>query len=307
MRVVLTGATGFVGVKLIEKLHSLGDRAIILARDPQKAKHLFPTEIFPNVEIVGYTPQVAGAWTEVFSRCDGVVNLAGTPIFGDRWNAKRKQEILESRQLGTREIVNAIKAASPQPQVLVSGSAIGFYGTDEVKTFDEYSFAGNDFLSQVCQAWEQEADAASAARLRVVKLRTGIVLGKNGGALARILPIFQLGLGGVIGSGRQWFSWIHRDDLVNMIQFALTNSQITGVVNGTAPTPVTNAEFTKALAKACDRPAFLPVPSVALQLALGEAAILVLEGQKVLPKKAEQNQFQFQYPDIDSALAEVLA
>jgi uncharacterized protein len=305
MRVAIAGATGFIGVRLVEQLHSLGHTAIVLARDPQKATRQFPKTNFPNVEVTGYTPMAAGEWGKVFSNCDGVVNLAGTPIFGQSWSQARKQEILQSRQLTTRQIVEAMKSASPKPQVLVNASAVGFYGTDLTKEFDENSSGGNDFLAGVCKAWEAEADAASLLGVRVVKIRNGLVFGP-GGFLGQILPIFKLGAGGKIGSGKQWLSWIHRDDLVNLMIFALTNSQIAGVVNGTAPNPVINEEFTKVLAKAVNRPALLPVPAFALQTLLGEASILALEGQKVLPKKAETYQFQFQYPTIDLALAQIV-
>jgi uncharacterized protein (TIGR01777 family) len=305
MRVVITGATGFIGTRLIEKLHARGDRLTILVRDPDKAQRLFPAEVFPNLAIVAYTPLQLGEWTTVFGDCDGVVNLAGEPIFGQRWSDKTKQAILESRQIGTRRIIEGIKTNQFKPTILVNGSAIGYYGTDPNKEFDEYSFAGNDFLAEVCKAWEAEADAASGLGLRVVKLRTGIVMG-NGGALAKLLPIFQLGAGGKLGDGQQWFSWVHRDDLVGIIMLALDNALITGAINGTAPNPVKNAEFTKTLAKAVSRPAIVPVPALALQLLLGEAAVLVLEGQKVLPKKALHNKFVFSYPELEPALMQIV-
>jgi len=330
MRVVVAGGTGFVGVKLVERLNSLGDRVTILARNPKKAERQFPKSFFPHIDVVGYTPQASGDWTEVLSDCDGVVNLAGASIADKSWTDKYKQEILSSRQLGTRQLVKAIESASPRPKVLVNASAmlgtrqlvkaiesasprpkvlvnasaIGYYGNDANKVFDEYSFAGTDFLASVCKAWEAEAELANSL-LRVVRLRSGIVLG-NGGVLAKILPLFQLGLGGKLGSGQQWFSWIHRDDLVSLIIFALTNNNVANALNGTAPNPVTNEEFTKALAKAIDRPAFLPAPAFALQLALGESATLALEGQKVLPKKAEINGFKWQYPTIEAALSQIL-
>ncbi|AFY71420.1 protein of unknown function DUF1731 [Thalassoporum mexicanum PCC 7367] len=305
MRVVITGATGFIGTRLVEKLHGRGDRLTLLVRDPDKAQQQFPADVFTNLAIVAYTPLQLGEWTNVFGDCDGVVNLAGAPIFGQRWSDKVKKAILESRQIGTRRIIEAIKTNQHKPTVLVNGSAIGFYGTDPDKEFDEYSFSGDDFLAEVCKAWEAEADVASELGLRVVKLRTGIVMG-NGGALAKLLPIFQLGAGGKIGNGKQWFSWIHRDDLVDLIMLALDNTQITGSLNGTAPNPVTNAEFTKTLAKAVAKPALLPVPAIALQVILGEASILVLEGQKVLPKKALHNKFSFTYPELEPALMEIV-
>ncbi|WP_019498734.1 TIGR01777 family oxidoreductase [Pseudanabaena sp. PCC 6802] len=305
MKVVVAGATGFVGMRLVEQLNSIGHAVVILTRNTQKATRQFPKAVFPNVDAIGYTPTVAGEWGKIFSDCDAVVNLAGAPLSETPWSQSRKQEILRSRQLGTRQIVEAMKMASPKPKVLVNASAVGYYGTDPTQEFDEYSLGGNDFLAGVCKAWEAEADAAEALGVRVVKLRNGIVMGL-GGFLGKVLPIFQLGAGGKLGSGQQWLSWIHRDDLVNLIIFALTNEQIKGAVNATTPHPVTNEEFTQALAKVVKRPAPLPVPAFALQALLGEASILALEGQKVLPKKAAQYGFQFQYPTINLALAQIV-
>jgi uncharacterized protein len=305
MKIVIAGATGFVGKRLVETLHKNGHSLTLLVRDRAKAEKMFPLTFFPQVQVVAYEPLVLADWQKSLNGVDGVINLAGVPIAGKPWSEKVKTEILESRQLTTRVLVQAIANASDRPQVLINGSAIGFYGTDLTKEYDEYSFAGKDFLSKICQAWETEADVATSLGLRVIKLRTGLVLG-NGGILERILPIFQLGLGGKIGSGNQWFSWIDRDDLVNLIQFLLNQPQLSGVFNGTAPNPVTNAEFTLALAKAIDRPAFLPVPEFVLQLALGEASILALAGQKVLPKKVELAGFQFEYRQISACLQKIV-
>jgi uncharacterized protein len=306
MKVVVAGGTGFVGVKLIERLHSLGSYEItLLARDPQRANRQFPKLYFPKVTVVGYSPLAAGEWTKVLSDAYAVINLAGAPIFGEAWTEKRKQEIIQSRQISTRVLVEAIAKLTNKPKVLINGSAIGFYGTDLNKTFDEYSFGGNDFLARVCKAWEAETEPLVQAKIRVVRLRTGIVLGK-GGVLDRILPIFKLGLGGKLGSGKQWFSWIHIEDLVSLILFALNNIQTENAVNGTAPNPVTNQEFTKALAKVLDRPAFIPAPAPSLQLIYGESATLILDGQKVLPVKSQRNGFKFQYPEIAGALSNIL-
>jgi uncharacterized protein len=312
MRVIVTGATGFVGVRLVEQLHTLGNSLVVLARNPEKAARQFSPEIFPNVEIVGYTPLKLGAWTNAIAGADAVVNLAGTPIVDRRWSSKRKQEIIESRAGTTKILVEAIQSVAVKPKVLVSGSAIGYYGnpTPQNQTsqdFDESSLAGKDFLAEVCVAWEAAADLVANAGVRLVKLRTGIVLDSGGGTLAKILPLFQLGLGGKIGSGKQWFSWIHRDDLVGLILFAIANPEIVGGVNGTAPNPVTNAELTATLAKNIGRPAFLPVPAIALSTLLGESATLVLDGQRVLPQKAMQNQYSFAYPELESALRQILA
>ena len=305
MKVVVTGATGFVGMKLVERLHSLGDRIVVLARNVQKANRQFPKEFFPNIDVVGYNPLVLGDWTNTISGAEAIINLAGEPLAGVRWTDQRKQEIRNSRILTTKVLVEAIANADVKPKVLISGSAIGYYGTSLDRSFDEYSYAGDDFLANVCKDWEAEADRVMGLGVRLVKLRTGIVLGL-GGAIAKMLPIFQVGGGGKIGSGKQWFSWIHRDDLVDLIISALTNPQITGALNATAPQPVTNADFTVAFAKAIKRPAFLPVPAAALILIFGEGASVLLDGQRVLPKKAELNKFSFKYPDIDITLSQIL-
>jgi uncharacterized protein len=306
MKIVVTGATGFVGVKLVERLHALGDRIVVLARNPQKATRQFPQNAFPNVEVIGYTPLELGDWAKEISGSDAVINLAGEPIAGVRWTDRRKQEIRDSRILTTKVLVEAIAKAGVKPQVLISGSAIGYYGTSFDKSFDEYSNAGDDFLSNVCKDWESAVEGVTGLGLRLVKLRTGIVLGM-GGAIAKMLPIFQVGGGGKIGTGKQWFSWIHRDDLVELIIYALKNDQIAGALNATAPQPVTNEEFTVAFAKTIKRPAFLPVPAAALILIFGEGATVLLDGQRVLPHKAEINKFAFNYPDIDSALRQIFA
>ena len=306
MKIVVTGATGFVGGKLVERLHALGDRIVVLARNSQKATRQFPQDIFPNVEVIGYTPFELGDWAKVISGSDAVINLAGEPLAGVRWTDKRKQEIRNSRILTTKVLVEAIAKADVKPQVLISGSAIGYYSTSLDKSFDEYSNAGDDFLANVCKDWEAAAEAVTSLGMRLVKLRTGIVLGM-GGAIAKMLPIFQVGGGGKIGTGKQWFSWIHRDDLVELIIYALKNEQITGALNATAPKAVTNEDFTVAFAKAIKRPAFLPVPAAALILIFGEGATVLLDGQRVLPHKAAINKFTFQYPDIDSALAQIFA
>ncbi|MDX2255423.1 MAG: TIGR01777 family oxidoreductase [Pseudanabaenaceae cyanobacterium bins.39] len=306
MKIVITGATGFVGVRLVERLQAIGDRITILARQPQRAKLLFPSQQFPNVEVIAYNPWELGDWAEVISGCDAVVNLAGEPLAGVRWTEQRKQEIRDSRVLTTKVLVEAIAKASVKPQVMISASAIGYYGTSLDKSFDESSEGGNDFLANICKEWEAAADLVTGLGVRLVKLRTGIVLGM-GGAIAKMLPIFQLGGGGKIGTGKQWFSWIHRDDLVELIILAIGNAQITGALNATAPNPVTNERFTIALAKAVKRPAFLPVPAAALILVFGEGATVLLDGQKVLPQAAQNYQFKFQYPEIDAALAQILS
>lgn len=301
MKVAITGATGFVGSRLVERLQAQGHQPLILTRNRASADRAFPT-----LEIVAYTPTESGSWQQAIAGCDAVVHLAGEPIAESRWTPERKQEILKSRQLSTQKIVEAIAQANPKPTVLVNASAIGYYGTSETATFDESSPAGNDFLSEVCQAWEAEAQKVKNAGVRLVILRLGIVLG-DGGALAKMTPPFKVFAGGPIGTGRQWFSWIHRDDLVNLILEAVTRKDIEGVFNATAPNPVRMTELCQTIGETLNRPSWLPVPSFALEALLGEGAKVVLEGQQVLPKRTTSYGFKYRYPTVKQALAEILA
>lgn len=305
MKVAVTGATGFVGTHLVNRLQQEGHQILVLTRDAERARRLFPTVAFPNVEVVAYTPLKSGDWQNCISGCDGVVNLAGAPIAENRWTPERKQEILESRQIGTEKIVEAIAQASPRPAVLVNSSAIGYYGTSETATFNETSPAGNDFLSQVCQAWEAEAEKVKQFGTRLVILRTGIVLGM-GGAIAKMLPPFKLFAGGPLGDGQQWFSWIHIDDLVSLILQALNQPNMEGILNATAPQPVKMAELCNTMGQVLNRPSWLPVPAFALELLLGDAAQVVLEGQQVLPNRAKDLGFQYRYSTVKQALQDIL-
>ncbi len=305
MKVAITGATGFVGSRLVERLSAEGHQVLVLTRNPSAGEKIFPKSAFPNLEIVGITPTLSGAWTDALAHCDGVVNLAGEPIAEKRWTPEQKQEILNSRILVTQKIVEAIAQANPKPSVLVNASAIGYYGTSETASFDESSESGNDFLSEVCLAWEAEAQKVKQAGVRLVILRLGIVLG-NGGAIAKMLTPFKLFAGGPIGSGRQWFSWIHRDDVVNLIILALTRPDMSGVYNATAPNPVRMTELAQTIGQVLQRPSWLPVPSFALETLLGEGAMVVLEGQQVLPKRTLASGFNYQYSTLKQALAEIV-
>ncbi len=306
MKVAITGATGFVGSRLVEKLKAEGHQILVLTRNQERAKRIFPASAFPNLEIFAYRPAESGDWQQSIADCDAVVNLAGEPI-AERWTPEHKKAILESRQLGTRKIVEAIALADPKPSVLINPSAIGYYGTSETATFDEDSPGGNDFLAEVCKKWEAEAQKVKEAGVRLVILRTGIVLDKDGGALAKMLPPFKLFAGGPLGSGRQWFSWIHRDDLVNLIVEALKRPDIEGTFNATAPNPVRMNQFCQTLGEVMNRPSWLPVPAFALETLLGEGAKVVLEGQQVLPKKIQSIAFQYQYPTLKSALEGIIS
>ncbi|MGI8503957.1 MAG: thylakoid membrane protein ThyD [Hassallia sp.] len=304
MKVAITGATGFVGSRLVERLHSQGQTVLVLTRNISFAQKVFPSQAFPNVEIIAYTP-ISDSWQDALSGCDAVVNLAGEPIAEGRWTPERKQEILNSRKLTTQKIVEAIQIANPKPSVLVNASAIGYYGTSETATFDEASPSGNDFLAQVCQAWEAEATKVQASGVRLVILRFGIVLG-TGGALGKMITPFKLFAGGPIGSGKQWFSWIHLDDIVNLILQALTKPQMQGVYNATAPNPVRMSELSQTMGQVMNRPSWLPVPSFAIEALLGDGAIVVLEGQQVQPKRTLETDFEYLYPNLKPALAEIL-
>lgn len=306
MKVAIAGATGFVGSRLVERLHSEGHSVLVLARDSERARRVFPASAYPNLEIVAYTPAESGDWQTSIAGCDSVVNLAGVPIAEEKWTAARKQAILDSRKLTTAKLVEAIALANPKPSVLVSTSAIGYYGTSETAEFDETSPAGDDFLAAVCKDWEAAAQPVKNAGTRLAILRFGIVMGK-GGALAKMLPPFKLFAGGPIGTGKQWFSWIHRDDVVNLILYALQNPQIEGVLNATAPNPVRMNEFCETLGAVLQRPSWLPVPAFALEFLLGDGAKVVLEGQKVLPKRTLASGFQYQYPTLKLALEEILS
>ena len=302
MKVAVTGATGFVGSRLVERLLAEGHSVVAFTRARANADQKFPQS--ENLEIVVYSPREAGAWQEKISGCDGVVNLAGEPIAENRWTPELKKSLLESRTLTTQNVVDAIAQANPKPLVLVNASAIGFYGTSETASFDENSSAGQDFLAEVCQAWEAEASKAGAGT-RLVILRIGIVL-ENGGALGKMLTPFKLFAGGPIGSGKQWFSWIHREDLVNLILKALTDSSMDGTYNATAPTPVRMADLTNTLGQVMGRPSWLPVPAFALEALLGDGAIVVLEGQQVLPKRTLSTGFEYEYPTLKQALEAIL-
>ncbi|MEG4056921.1 MULTISPECIES: thylakoid membrane protein ThyD [unclassified Microcoleus] len=306
MKVAIAGATGFVGSRLVEKLQAAGHQVVVLSRDAAKAGRVFPASAYPNLEVVAYTPAESGDWQKSIAGCDAVVNLAGVPIAEERWTEARQQAILDSRRLTTAKLVEAIVNANPRPSVFVSASAIGYYGTSETAEFDETSPAGNDFLAAVCKDWEAAAQPAKNAGTGLAILRLGIVLGM-GGALAKMLPPFKLFAGGPLGTGKQWFSWVHREDVVDLILYALQNPQVEGVLNATAPNPVRMNELCQTLGEVLKRPSWLPVPGFALEMLLGDGAKVVLEGQKVLPKQTLASGFQYQYPTLKLALEEILS
>jgi len=304
MKIAITGATGFVGKKLVEKL-AINHKIVVLTRNVDKAKLIFPTTLQSNLEFVGYTPKALGDWQNSLDGCDGVINLAGAPI-ASRWTPSYKKEILDSRELGTQTLVMGIKNCTHKPKFLINASAIGFYGTSETATYTEISPAGDDFLGEVCQKWEAEAQKVTQEGVRLVIFRLGIVLG-DGGALEKMIAPFKVFAGGPIGGGNQWFSWIHIDDLVDLILRAIEDSSIQGTFNATAPYPVTMNQLCETLGEVMNRPSWLPVPSFALELLLGDGAKVVLEGQKVLPEKTlKEIEYNFQYPTVKPALEDIV-
>jgi len=295
MKIIIAGGTGFLGRPLVEALRAEGHDVRVLTR-----KASAPGEI-------GWTPDGGvGSWLESLEGTEVIVNLAGAGIAEKRWTEARKREIAESRLLATRSLVAAAGSLASPPRVFVSASAVGYYGHRGADTIDEGAAPATDFLGTLGREWEEAAQPVTIHGTRLVVVRTGLVLAADGGALAEMRLPFSLGVGGRLGSGRQYMSWIHRDDWVRLVRFLIGEAEAQGPFNATAPTPVTNAEFTKALGRAMHRPTILPVPGVALKILFGElAGPLLLEGQRAIPAKATSLGFRFDYPDLDGALASV--
>src|SRR5437764_9557169 len=301
MKVFLTGGTGLIGVRLIRKLRQRGDEVVVLSRRPDAW-----TRVGPDGTIAPGDPTQAGAWQDSLAGCDAVVHLAGRNLFDRRWDDAFKAEILSSRVESTNHVVEALKKsptrADGSPKALVSASAVGYYGPHGDEELTEDSLPGDDTMAKVCVAWEGAARPAESAGVRVALIRTGIVLDKEGGALKPLLLPFKLGAGGPVGSGRQYWSWIHHVDEVGIILLALDHADARGPLNATAPHPVTNKEFAKAFGAALGRPAFLPTPAFGLRLLLGQVAEIITTGQRVLPKRALELGYRFQYPEVGPAL-----
>ncbi len=300
MRVLVTGATGFIGKVIVRQLLEEGTEVVVLTRNIAKAAIILGS----RCEYVQWSDTNTTPPLEAFDRVDGVINLMGEGISNKRWSEEQKKIIYNSRIDGTARLVEALSQLKNKPEVFVSTSAIGIYGNKGEEDVTESSTVANDFLAHVCKDWEFEANKAQNFGYRVVIIRTGIVLGRGGGALSKMLPIFKKGLGGYLGSGNQYMSWIHIEDLAAMYVEALRNNALKGAHNGTAPYPATNKEFTKALGKVLKRPALFPAPSFALKTILGDMSSLLLEGQKVLPVKFKEEKFRYRYPTLDMALKE---
>lgn len=297
MKILITGGTGFIGSALSRDLARLNYKVIVITRH-KAYSGLFRQQ---RVEVLPWNPPTLIP-QNVISGIDAIVNLAGEPIAAKRWTKKQKELILSSRIDTTDAVVQSIKNANPRPKVLISASAIGYYGPHEDEYVTEDFPHGNDFLAEVCKIWESEALKAQGLGVRVVLLRIGAVIGSNGGALPKMAIPFKFFLGGPIGNGRQWFSWIHLNDIIGIIKYALENESISGPLNLTAPQPVTNKEFSSALGKTLGRPSWLPVPGFMLKIALGEFGSVLLTGQRVLPEKVLKAAYKFKYPEINEAL-----
>ncbi len=307
MRLLLLGCTGFVGRALVPRLLAAGHQLTLVSRRPASGKGL--PAWTPQVDWLQLDPSDSASWqtdslVKAVQAAEGVVNLAGEPIAEERWTPQHLQTIESSRLRTTSMLVEAMARMEAPPQVLVNASAVGFYGTSSELEFNESSPSGDDFLAGLCSAWEAAAQARpDATRLLVVRI--GIVLGPDGGALGKMLPIFRAGFGGPVGTGRQWMSWIHRTDLCRLIEQALIDQSWSGVVNGVGPQPVTMATFARALGMSLGRPSLLPVPGAILMMLLGDGARVVLEGQRVVSERLSKLGFSFGYPDLAEALADV--
>lgn len=299
MKIILAGGTGFIGKELSQSLVKQEHEVVILSRNPAKS--------IPGCRVVNWDLfRVGGNWEKEINGADIVINLVGEPIADKRWTPEQKQELRESRLRSVKAIYRAIEKASRRPKTLLNASAIGYYGPRGDEILDENSPPGTGFLAELCREWEEEVMKTEALSVRTVRLRIGIVLEKKGGALSKMLLPFQLGLGGPIGSGVQWMSWIHRTDLVNLIIFLIQNQEASGAINATAMNPAKMKDFAKTLGKVLKRPAVFPVPAFVLGILLGELSEMLLTGQCVLPQRAIQLGFSYQYPTLESALKNIL-
>lgn len=297
-KIIVTGATGLIGKKLVNKLIELNYKVKVFSRNPVEAKKQLPKQ----VEVVYWNDYENKNYSDELKGVYGVIHLAGANIAGQKWTENYKNIIYKSREITTRILASSVNMLEDKPEVFISSSAIGIYGNRGDEILDESSTIGNNFLSDVCEMWERESAAVDGAGVRRVNIRTGIVLSTEGGALKKLLLPFKCFVGGALGKGTQWFSWVHIDDIVSLYIYSLENNKVTGAVNGTAPFPLPMNEFASALGKALNRPSLFNVPEFILKLILGEGAEAVLSSQRVMPKKAVEYGFQFNYPKIEDAL-----
>lgn len=300
MKILIAGGTGFIGRELSKLLRDRGDNVTILTRSKRKSRLLGD-----DLAVWEWDGKNPGPWIEVYEGLDAIINLSGVSIGSSRWSSSFKKEILSSRIDSTTILVKAVKISGSVPSVFINASAVGFYG-DTDSDVTESNPAGSDFLARTCSEWERSAIQAEEMGMRTVLMRTGVVLGDRSPAVQRMILPFKLYFGGPLGSGQQWFPWVHLEDVVNAYIYALDHSEISGPVNIVSPGIVNNAEFSQCIGKILSRPSWLPVPPTILKFALGEMSDLVLKGQKALPKKLLDNGFSFSYPDAEKALEEIL-
>lgn len=301
-KIIITGATGLIGRKLSQKLFEAGHQIIIFSRDALSAKKVLKKEF----TYIDWDYRKNDNWLESISSADAIVHLAGINLFSKRWNKKFKEEILASRKETTKAVVDAIKLSERKPEVFVSASGVGYYGDCGDKLLDENSPAGNDFLAEVCKVWESEAAEVERAGVRRVSVRTGIVLSREDGALKKMLLPFKLFIGGPLGNGKQWFPWIHIDDIVGIYCHAIENQNLSGAVNAASPNICTMKEFARTLGKVLHRPSLFPVPEFALKIAIGEAGKVVLMSQRVEVKKILDSGYKFKFEKLEEALRNLL-
>jgi uncharacterized protein len=300
MRITVTGATGLIGSRLVAALLARGDEVTVLSRDPDRAR-----AALSGVEADAWSPVQGPAPAAALTGRDAVVHLAGENI-AQRWTEESKRRIHESRELGTRNLVAGLAAADERPRALVSASGIDYYGPRGDEPVTEDASPGDDYLARMCIAWEREAQAAGELGVRVVNLRTAIVLDKDGGALAKMLPFFRLGVGGPVAGGRQYMPWIAVDDVIGLYLAALDDDRWSGPFNAGTPDPPTNSEFSRVLGRVLRRPAFAPVPGLAVRVLYGEMAQLVIDGQRIVPRRALEHGYVFRQTDLEAALRDAL-
>ena len=297
MKILITGGTGFIGRTLCHRLLDSGHELIVLSRRPEQVTKLCGESVTAVSDLEDLSAEES---------INAIINLSGEGIADRLWTKKRKQKLLDSRINITRQLISYVASGRRKPAVMISGSAVGYYGKNGESEADETPDNPDDFAQQLCKQWEAAAEAVKQHGVRLCILRTGLVIGRDGGFVKRMLLPFKLGLGGRLGDGQQWMSWIHKEDLITIIETLLSTAELEGIFNATAPQPVTNAEFSACLAKNLHRPAIFPVPAVVLKLLLGEMSGLLLGGQKVLPERLVEQEFPFQYESLDSALKAIL-
>jgi hypothetical protein len=302
MKIAITGATGLIGTKLSNLLKNEGHEITVLTRNPNKAK----AEL-PNADnFVEWTPNQDGEWQKAIDGKDALVHLAGENLMSSRWTEEHKKNIRNSRVIGAKELIKAIEKAENKPEVFATASAIGYYGRSASGEVTEESDPGDDFLAGVISELENETAKVEELGVRKVNVRIGVVLDKNGGALARMLPPFKFFIGGPLGTGKQWFPWVHIDDVINLFHFTLTNRNVKGPVNAVAPNSMTMEEFTNTLGKVLHRPSFFKVPEFVLNIILGEAASVVTKGVNIKPKRTLEYGYKFKFTDVEKALRDLL-